>query len=118
MRKGFVMKRRGKRPLVKSLEESRILVLSHPMRRMVNLAATCKSAGPYRGGRHSDRPTLGAIIPTRQPTNCFAIVYPGRALFPGGDGETQCPKIRSDNVSDGSSLRSQAAIGLCSLSIA
>jgi hypothetical protein len=35
-----------------------------------------------------------------------------------GDGETQCPKVRSDNVLDGSSLRSQAAIGPCSLSIA
>ena len=33
------------------------------------------------------RPTPGAIISTRQPTDCFAIVYPIRALFPGGDGE-------------------------------
>ena len=37
---------------------------------------------------------------------------------PLGDGETQCSKVRSDNVSDGLSLRSQAAIGPCSLSIA
>ena len=40
------------------------------------------------------------------------------ALFSPGDGETQCSKVRSDNVSDGLSLRSQAAIGPCSLSIA
>jgi len=44
-------------------------------------------------------PTLGAIIFTRQPTDCFAIVYPGRALFPGGDGETHCPKVRSNHPS-------------------
>jgi hypothetical protein len=33
------------------------------------------------------RPTLGdSFLPTR-PTDCFAIDYPGRALFPGSDGE-------------------------------
>jgi hypothetical protein len=32
-----------------------------------------------------------------QPTDCFAIVYPGRALYPSGDGETQCLKVRSMN---------------------
>ena len=36
----------------------------------------------------------------------------------GGDGESHCSKVRSDNVSDGLSLRSQAGIGPCSLSIA
>jgi hypothetical protein len=30
-----------------------------------------------------------------------------------GDGETQCSKVRSDEVQDGSSLRSQAAVGRC-----
>jgi hypothetical protein len=38
------------------------------------------------------RPTLGA---------------PRRALFPGVDGETQCVKVRSDEVRNGPSLRSQ-----------
>jgi hypothetical protein len=49
------------------------------------------------------RPTLGA---------------PRRALFPGGDGETQCSKFRSDEVQDGASLRSQAAIAHCVLPLA
>jgi len=35
------------------------------------------------------------------------------ALFPGGDGETQCSTFRSDEVQDGTSLRSQAATGPC-----
>src|SRR6476646_616478 len=48
-------------------------------------------------------PTLGAIISTCQPTDCFASVYPGRAIFPGGDGETHCSKVRSDEVRDGTS---------------
>src|SRR4026208_1609286 len=26
------------------------------------------------------RPTLGALVSPRQPTDCFAIVYPGRAF--------------------------------------
>jgi hypothetical protein len=29
-----------------------------------------------------------AILFTHPSTDCLAIVYPGRALFPGGDGET------------------------------
>jgi len=37
-----------------------------------------------------------------------AAAYRGGRL---GDGETHCSKVRSDNVSDGPSLRSQAAIG-------
>jgi hypothetical protein len=32
------------------------------------------------------RPTLGD--PFHPPIDCLAIVYAGRALFPGGDGET------------------------------
>ncbi len=40
---------------------------------------------------------------------------PGRALFPGGDGETQCSKVRADGVRYGPSLRSQAATGPCGL---
>ena len=35
-----------------------------------------------------------------------------------GDRETQCSKVRSDNISDGSSLRSEAGIRPCSLVIA
>ena len=44
--------------------------------------------GPYRC----------AVVLTR-PTP----VAPRRALFPGGDGETHCSKVRSDNVQDGPS---------------
>src|SRR6476659_2554514 len=39
-------------------------------------------------------------------------------LFPGGDGETQCTKVRSDEVVDGPSLRSQAVAGHAVLPIA
>jgi hypothetical protein len=44
---------------------------------------------------------------------------PGRAgtrPFPIGDGEPQCSKVRSDEVVDGPSLRSQAATGPCAYS--
>ena len=34
-----------------------------------------------RCGRHSHPPNPWAILSTRQPTDCLAIVYPGRALF-------------------------------------
>jgi hypothetical protein len=44
------------------------------------------------------RPTLGA---------------PRRAIFPGGDGETPCLKVRSDEVRNGPSWRSQAAAAPC-----
>ena len=50
----------------------------------------------------SPSPTLGA---------------PRRGLFPGGDGETQCLKVRSEEVRDGPSLRSQAATGSCGLTL-
>jgi hypothetical protein len=33
-----------------------------------------------------------------------------------GDGDTHCSKVRSDNVQDGPSLRSQATTGSCGLS--
>jgi len=85
--KRMCYERIGKRPLVKSLEES-----EHP-----------RSLSPYEadGG------------PSCNLRGCRALSL----RSPLGDGETQCSKVRSDNVSDGPSLRSQAAIGLCSLSI-
>ena len=36
-----------------------------------------------------------------------------KRLFPKGDGETPCLKVRSDEVQDGASWRSQASIGPC-----
>src|SRR6476620_12171638 len=42
------------------------------------------TACELRGARS---PVAAVAILTRRPTDCFAIVYPGRALFPGGDGE-------------------------------
>jgi hypothetical protein len=77
-------------------------------------AASCDlrwMQGPFVAVAILTRPTLGDLLPPSRPTDCFAIVYPGRALFPGGDGETQCSKIHSGEARDGSSLRSQAAIG-------
>ena len=59
------------------------------------------------------RPTLGDLFSPTQPTDCVAIVYPGRALFPGGDGETQCSKIDSGKAPDRSSLRSQGVTTHC-----
>jgi hypothetical protein len=35
------------------------------------------------------RTTLRYLFPPSRPIDCFAIVYPGRALLPGGHGETQ-----------------------------
>jgi hypothetical protein len=58
------------------------------------------------------RPRAIFFPPTR-PTDCFAIDYPGRALFPGGDGETQCSKIDSGKTPDRSSLRSQGVTPPC-----
>jgi len=60
----------------------------------------------------------GRFSSTHRPTDCLAIIYPGRALFPGGDGETPCAKIRSDGVRGGSSWRSRAATGPCGHTLA
>ena len=46
------------------------------------------------------RPTLGDSFPPTRPTDCFAIAYPGRALFPGADGETHCLKVRPNDPSE------------------
>ena len=59
------------------------------------------------------RPMAAVAILTRQ-----TLVAPRRALFPSGDGETQCSKIHSGEAMDGSSLRSQGAIGRAVLPIA
>jgi hypothetical protein len=48
------------------------------------------------------RPARGRPFPPTRPTDCLTIVYPGRALFPGGDGE-HCSTFRSDEVQDGRS---------------
>jgi hypothetical protein len=40
-------------------------------------------------------------------------VHDPAAAVAYSDGETQCSKVRSDAVRDGSSLRSQAAVGPC-----
>jgi hypothetical protein len=42
----------------------------------------------------------------------LAMVQGAVAAVAAGDGETQCLKVRLDEVSDGPSLRSHAAIGL------
>jgi hypothetical protein len=60
--------------------------------RLARGAARCHS------DRHSHPPSPGQSVFTRPPTDCLAIVYPGRALYPSGDGETQCLKVRSMNL--------------------
>jgi hypothetical protein len=52
------------------------------------------------------------------PPIALQIVYPARALFPGGDGETPGAKIRSDGVRGGPSWRSRAAAGPCGHTVA
>ena len=54
---------------------------------------------PCRCGRPSHPPNPGRFFSTHQPTDCFAIDCPRRALFPGGDGETLCSKVHYDGSS-------------------
>jgi hypothetical protein len=62
------------------------------------LTATYEGCSACHCDRHSHPPSPGQSIFTRPPTDCLAIVYPGRALYPSGDGETQCLKVRSMNL--------------------
>src|SRR6187200_3283288 len=42
-----------------------------------------------------------AILFTHRPTDCFAIVYLGRALFPGGDGRRRVRRsVRTESGAD------------------
>ena len=100
-------RRRGTRALV--LVPKRWL---GPRLRLARGAARCHC------GAILTRPTPGRFSSTHRPTDCLAIIYPGRALFPGGDGETPCAKIRSDGVRGGSSWRSRAATGPCGHTLA
>jgi hypothetical protein len=59
------------------------------MRGMVQLPATCEGCRALSLRSFLTHPTQ-AILFTLPPTDCFAIDFPGRALFPGGDGETHC----------------------------
>jgi SEC-C motif-containing protein len=72
-------------------------------------------AWPCRCGRHSDPLNPGRSFFSHPTHRLSCNRLPGRALSQC-DGETQCSKVRSDEVQDGSSLRSQATTGPCGLS--
>ena len=57
-------------------------------------------------------PNPGRTFFTHRPTDCLAIVYPGRALFPDGDGE-HLFEVRFRRSLEGNKLRSQAATVPC-----
>src|SRR5687767_3669347 len=44
--------------------------------------------GPIAAVAILTHPNPGRSFSTHRPTDCFAIVHPRRAVFPGGDGET------------------------------
>ena len=64
------------------------------------------------------RPTLVALFHPPDQAIASAIVYPGRALFPSGDGETHVRRSVRTTVRDGPSLRSQTPTRPCVLSTA
>ena len=77
--------------------------LSYLIGGMSDCLRLARGAGPCHCGRHSHPPN-----PAHAET----------CAFPSGDGETQCSKVRSGEVLDGPSLRSQAATEPCGLPIA
>ena len=97
---------------------------------MVALLRLAMGAWAYRFSRLSPppRPALSfstqpapRLLRNRLPGTCalpklthstLAILFT-RALFPGGDGETQCSKIDSGKAPDRSSLRSQGVTPHC-----